>query len=72
MFSLFFTEAPVYDWQSVKASDIDRFARFFRAMLARGIYLAPSQFEAGFVSTAHRPEDIQDTVAAALDAFKTL
>jgi len=72
MFSLFFTEAPVYDWQSVKASDTDRFARFFQAMLAHRVYLAPSQFEAGFVSTAHRREDIQDTVAAALDAFKTL
>jgi len=47
-----------------------RFGRFFRAMLERGIYLAPSQFEAAFLSAAHSPEDIQKTIAAGREAFR--
>jgi glutamate-1-semialdehyde 2,1-aminomutase len=50
MFTFFFTDGPVTDWESAKRSDTARFGRFFRAMLERGIYLAPSQFEAAFVS----------------------
>jgi len=69
MFSTFFTETPVRDWSTVKACDTARFARFFSAMLEHGVYLAPSQFEAGFISTAHTDEVIAQTVAAAEKAF---
>jgi glutamate-1-semialdehyde 2,1-aminomutase len=69
MFTFFFTGQPVTDYDSAKGSDTARFARFFRAMLDRGIYLAPSQFEAAFVSAAHTEEDIRETVAAAREAF---
>jgi len=65
MFTLFFTEEPVTDYASARRSDTDRFARFHRGMLEEGVYLAPSQFEAGFVSTAHSEQDIASTVAAA-------
>ena len=69
MFTFFFTPQPVTDYESAKRSDTARFARFFRAMLDRGIYLAPSQFEAAFLSAAHTPEDIRQTIAAAREAF---
>ena len=65
MFTLFFTENEVTDYASARTSDAARYAGFFRGMLERGFYLAPSQFEAGFVSTAHSKKDIADTVAAA-------
>jgi glutamate-1-semialdehyde 2,1-aminomutase len=70
MFTFFFTDQPVTDWESAKRSDTARFGRFFRAMLDRGIYLAPSQFEAAFLSAAHTDNDIQRTIEAARDAFK--
>jgi glutamate-1-semialdehyde 2,1-aminomutase len=69
MFTFFFTEQPVTDYESAKSSDTERFSRFFRAMLERGIYLAPSQFEAAFVSAAHTEEDVRRTAAAAREAF---
>ena len=69
MFTFFFTSGPVTDWESAKASDTARFGRFFRAMLERGVYLAPSQFEAAFLSAAHSDEDIDHTIAAAREAF---
>jgi glutamate-1-semialdehyde 2,1-aminomutase len=69
MFTFFFTDQPVTDYESAKRSDTARFGRFFRAMLDRGIYLAPSQFEAAFLSAAHTDEDIRQTVAAAREAF---
>jgi len=69
MFTFFFTEGPVTDYESAKRSDTARFGRFFRAMLERGIYLAPSQFEAAFLSAAHSEEDIEATMAAAREAF---
>ncbi|MBZ5623132.1 MAG: glutamate-1-semialdehyde 2,1-aminomutase [Acidobacteriia bacterium] len=69
MFTFFFTGRPVTDYESAKRSDTARFGRFFRAMLDRGIYLAPSQFEAAFVSAAHSDEDIRRTIAAAREAF---
>jgi glutamate-1-semialdehyde 2,1-aminomutase len=69
MFTFFFTDQPVTDYDSAKRSDTARFGRFFRAMLDRGIYHAPSQFEAAFVSAAHTREDILETVAAAREAF---
>lgn len=65
MFTFFFTERPVVDYETAKTSDTRRFARFHRAMLEQGVYLAPSQFEAGFVSAAHSEEDIRTTVEAA-------
>ena len=70
MFTFFFTEGPVTDWESAKRSDTARFGRFFRAMLERGVYLAPSQFEAAFVSAAHTEQDIAKTIEAAKEAFR--
>ena len=64
MWTLFFTDGAVTDWPSASRADRARFGRFFHAMLARGIALAPSQFEANFISAAHTPEDIAQTVAA--------
>jgi glutamate-1-semialdehyde 2,1-aminomutase len=69
MFGLFFTDGPVTDLVSAKTSDTKLYARFFHAMLARGFYFAPSQFEAGFVSLAHTDDDIERTIAAADDAI---
>jgi len=65
MFTFFFHPGPVTDWESARRSDTARFGRFFQHMLSQGIYLAPSQFEAGFVSAVHSEEDIRRTVAAA-------
>jgi glutamate-1-semialdehyde 2,1-aminomutase len=65
MFTFFFTETPVTDWESAKKCDVERFKRFFHHMLERGVYLAPSQFEAGFVSAAHDDDAIGATIAAA-------
>jgi glutamate-1-semialdehyde 2,1-aminomutase len=72
MITLFFTPGPVTDYASAKTSDTGLFARFFQAMLARGVYLPPAQFEAAFVSLAHTLGDIETTVAAARDAFRGL
>jgi glutamate-1-semialdehyde 2,1-aminomutase len=69
MFGLFFTDAPVYDWEDARRADTARFATFHRGMLERGVYLAPSQFEAAFVSTAHGDHEIDETIAAAREAF---
>jgi glutamate-1-semialdehyde 2,1-aminomutase len=69
MFTFFLTESPVTDWASAKLSDVKAFKRFFHFMLERGVYLAPSQFEAGFVSYAHTEEDIRETAAAAREFF---
>ena len=69
MFTLFFTDQPVTDYESAKLSDTARFGRYFRLMLDRGIYLAPSQFEAAFVSAAHTDEDITRTIAAAKECL---
>jgi glutamate-1-semialdehyde 2,1-aminomutase len=69
MFTFFFTDQPVTDYESAKRSDTARFGRFFRAMLDRGIYLAPSQFEAAFLSAAHTEEDIKKTIEAARESF---
>jgi glutamate-1-semialdehyde 2,1-aminomutase len=72
MFTTFFTDGPVHDWPTAKTCDTQRFARFFRAMLENGVYLAPSQFEAGFISSAHTPEIIDQTIEAAGMAFRAL
>ncbi len=70
MFTLFFTDAPVTDYASAKRCDTERHARFFRAMLQRGVYLPPSQFESWFTSFAHLDADVETTLAAAEEAFQ--
>jgi glutamate-1-semialdehyde 2,1-aminomutase len=65
MFTLFFCPGPVTDYESAKQSDTQAFARYHRAMLERGVYLPPSQFEAAFLSAAHTDEDIHQTIEAA-------
>ena len=69
MMCIFFSEEPVYDYESAKKSDIGAFNTYFHAMLEQGIYLAPSQFEAGFMSAAHSDADIAATIAASDNAF---
>jgi glutamate-1-semialdehyde 2,1-aminomutase len=70
MWGFFLADAPVVDYESAKRSDTARYARLFHAMLERGVYLAPSQFEAAFLSTAHSDELIERTIAAAGQARK--
>ncbi|KAL3613757.1 glutathione synthase [Castilleja foliolosa] len=72
MFGFFFQDGPVYDFEDAKKSDTAKFGRFYRAMLEEGVYFAPSQFEAGFMSLAHTSEDIEKTIAAAEKVFRTL
>ena len=72
MSTLFFTEGPVTDYASAAKSDTEKYARFYRGMRERGIYLAPSQFEATMVSYAHSQADIDETVRAAEEVFKSL
>jgi glutamate-1-semialdehyde 2,1-aminomutase len=69
MLTVFFTAEPVYDAQSARKADTKKFARYFHVMLENGVYLPPSQFEAGFVSTAHGDEEIAFTLEAARKAF---
>jgi glutamate-1-semialdehyde 2,1-aminomutase len=72
MFGLFFTGGPVHNYEDAKKSDLSKFSRFHRGMLERGVYLAPSQFEAGFTSLAHTDEDIDRTLAAAREVMASL
>ncbi|MCB8983766.1 MAG: glutamate-1-semialdehyde 2,1-aminomutase [Ardenticatenaceae bacterium] len=72
MFGLFFQAGPVVNWETAARSNTERFGRYFQAMLENGVYLAPSQYEAGFISTAHGPAEIAATVAAAEKAFASL
>lgn len=65
MFGLFFCEGPVKNFQDATKSDTDKFARWHRGMLEEGVYLAPSQYEAGFTGLKHTEEDIDFTIAAA-------
>jgi glutamate-1-semialdehyde 2,1-aminomutase len=69
MMTAFFTGDPVTDYATARRSDTDKYAHFFRAMLERGVYLAPSQFEAAFVSTAHTDAEIDATIAAARESL---
>ncbi len=69
---LFFTEQRVVDFDSAQTADTQKFAHMFCAMLERGVYLAPSQFEAAFVSLAHDQQDIDKTLAAADEVFKEI
>ncbi|MBG6248659.1 MULTISPECIES: glutamate-1-semialdehyde 2,1-aminomutase [Symbiopectobacterium] len=73
MFGLFFTDVPsVTCYQDVTQCDVERFKCFFHLMLAEGVYLAPSAFEAGFMSLAHSQQDIENTIAAARRCFAQL
>jgi glutamate-1-semialdehyde 2,1-aminomutase len=72
MFCTYFTDRDVIDYASAKKADTARFSMFFSGMLKRGIYIAPSQFEAGFISTAHTENDIEKTVKAAYESFKEI
>jgi glutamate-1-semialdehyde 2,1-aminomutase len=73
MFGIFFTDAAqVTCYQDALKCDVERFKRFFHLMLDEGVYLAPSAFEAGFMSLAHSPEDIEHTIAAARRCFAAL
>jgi glutamate-1-semialdehyde 2,1-aminomutase len=72
MFGLFFTSGPVNNYEDAKKSDTAKFGRFHRGMLEHGVYLAPSQFEAGFTSFAHTEEDIEQTLAVARDVMSSL
>jgi glutamate-1-semialdehyde 2,1-aminomutase len=69
MFTWFFQQGPVTDWDSASKSNTEAFGKFFRAMLDAGVYLPPSQYEAAFLGATHTEEDIQRTVAAAKQAF---
>jgi glutamate-1-semialdehyde 2,1-aminomutase len=70
MFGLFFTGEKVTRYAQATAADTALFNRFFHGMLARGVYLAPSAFEAGFLSSAHSDQDIADTLQAAREALR--
>ncbi|WP_390903778.1 glutamate-1-semialdehyde 2,1-aminomutase [Trichothermofontia sichuanensis] len=72
MFGFFFTAGPVHNYEDAKKSDLAKFSRFHRGMLERGIYLAPSQFEAGFTSLAHTEADIEKTLAVAKEVMQSL
>jgi len=72
MFGLFFTEGPVRNYEDAKTADAAKFSRFHRGMLELGVYLAPSQFEAGFTSLAHQDSEIEATLAAARQVFASL
>ena len=72
MFGFFFLDGPVVDWGGAEQADTDRFARYFGSMLEGGVYVAPSQFEVGFISTAHGDGEIDATVRTARDAFVSL
>ncbi|XHX77996.1 MAG: glutamate-1-semialdehyde 2,1-aminomutase [Stenomitos frigidus ULC029] len=72
MFGFFFTAGPVHNYEDAKRSDLSKFSRFHRGMLEHGVYLAPSQFEAGFTSLAHTDEDVDQTLEAARAVLSSL
>ncbi len=72
MCGLFFADTPIRSWEDAKLADMKRFAAFHRAMLDRGVYLAPSQYEAWFLSTAHGDDEIDATIAAAAETFASM
>lgn len=72
MFGLYFSDRPVTNWETASQADTRRFAAYFHIMLENGVYLAPSQYEAGFLSTAHDEEEIERTLIAARTAFQGL
>ncbi|MEM7796560.1 MAG: glutamate-1-semialdehyde 2,1-aminomutase [Cyanobacteria bacterium P01_C01_bin.118] len=72
MFGMFFTAGPVHNYDDAKKSDLEKFSRFHRGMLEQGVYLAPSQFEAGFTSLTHTDDDIANTLAAARTVLSSI
>jgi glutamate-1-semialdehyde 2,1-aminomutase len=72
MFCTYFSSEPVFDYASATNSDTNKFSKYFSNMLKNGVYLAPSQFEAAFMSLAHTKEDIEKTITAGAEAFKAL
>mgnify|MGYP005840350173 CR=1 FL=1 len=72
MFGMFFTNQTVHNYEDAKTSDASKFGRFHRGMLEKGVYLAPSQFEAGFTSLAHTEEDVKQTITAAKEVLKDI
>jgi glutamate-1-semialdehyde 2,1-aminomutase len=72
MFTTFFTDLPIKDWASAKRADTSRYAEFFRAMLEEGVYLAPSQFEAGFLSCVHGNTEVEKSIKAVQIVFHHL
>ena len=72
MFTWFFNDGPVTDWESASKSDTEAFGKFFRAMLDSGVYLPPSQYEAAFLGATHSEEDVRQTIAAAKGAFAAM
>ena len=72
MFCTYFTDRDVIDYTSAKTADAAKFSTFFSGMLKRGVYIAPSQFEAGFISTAHTESDIEKTASAAYESLKEI
>jgi glutamate-1-semialdehyde 2,1-aminomutase len=72
MLGLFFTDEPVSNFAEAQKSDVALFAKYYREMLERGIYLAPSQYEAAFVSSAHSEADIEATIQAAARVFDAI
>ena len=72
MFCAYFTSQPVWNLADAMKSDRERFKKYFHGMLAEGIYLAPSQFEAGFISTAHTIADMEKTIRAATKVLRRL
>jgi len=72
MFCLFFASPPIVDLAGAKRSDLKKFAKFFHACLERGVYFAPSQFETGFISTAHTSADIETTAKVVREALRLL
>jgi glutamate-1-semialdehyde 2,1-aminomutase len=72
MLTGFFTDGPVHNYADARRADTARYGRFFHAMLERGVYLAPSQFEAAFVSLAHTPADLDQVDRAAMDSLASI
>merc|ERR1719378_945391 len=72
MFGFFFRACPVNNFKDASESDTEKFAKWHRMMLERGVYLAPSQYEAGFTSLKHTDEDVERTIAAAKEVFALL
>jgi glutamate-1-semialdehyde 2,1-aminomutase len=71
MFCLFFAPGPIVDLAGAKRSDLKKFAKFFHACVERGVYFAPSQFETGFISTSHTPDDIEATAKVVREALRS-
>ena len=72
MFTFFFTDKKVVDWETASSCDTTRFGKFHNAMLHAGVWLPPSQFEAAFMSAAHTKQDIEQTIAAAREALRQI